>query len=706
MKKILMILTMALAATSCMDILDVAPEDQIASENMWTTEELADKGMAGLYFPFYATQLSSTQLRRADGLNRQGIEAMSFATDYYSNNYPVELLSLATKPANDFQVWYEWKFCYTIIHACNDAIANLHKADMSANKLARYQCEARFLRAWAYNRLNMLYQGVPVYLEPINNEDCTRGQSSVDEVWQVILDDLTYCINNPDFPNNTLNENYGRPSKGAAYALRGMVYMWKKQYKEAGNDFKEVETCGYGLWTGEYADFFKYENEKDKEMIFSLQFSEETGYCDNIQQMTGARDTYDGWTEIKPSADFVDYYKNADGSDFKWSEVDGLEVYMWKKQYKEAGNDFKEVETCGYGLWTGEYADFFKYENEKDKEMIFSLQFSEETGYCDNIQQMTGARDTYDGWTEIKPSADFVDYYKNADGSDFKWSEVDGLQDWDLLTPKQREIFFCRDGLESMSSQKNALIKRVGEDIYQKYYLNSGNEARIKKAYDSRDPRLQQTVVTPYVAVDCYKPNYAGDANQIGKQLRWPLKEQGTNGGDFWLDKRTSAFYCYRKYNEFEKGRLISRSRCHTDWPLIRYTDVLLQYAEALAQTDQLGEAIRLVNKVRTRAHMPALTEGGSGPCAVNGKEDMLERIRYERRVEFCLEGINFFDEVRWGTYKETKFQGKDVNGGKSWWGDMVEYNWYYTDYMWPWTAPISETQKNPNLTKRSGWAY
>ena len=78
MKKILMILTMALAATSCMDILDVAPEDQIASENMWTTEELADKGMAGLYFPFYATQLSSTQLRRADGLNRQGIEAMSF----------------------------------------------------------------------------------------------------------------------------------------------------------------------------------------------------------------------------------------------------------------------------------------------------------------------------------------------------------------------------------------------------------------------------------------------------------------------------------------------------------------------------------------------------------------------------------------------------------------------------------------------------
>ena len=515
MKKIITILSVALLTASCNDLLDVAPDNQIASENMWTTEELADKGMNGLYYPFYATKLSSTQFRRAAGLNRQGIEALGFATDYYSNNYPVELLSLATKSASDFQVWYEWKFCYTIIHACNDAIANLSKAGLSIEKYDRYQCEARFLRAWAYNRLNMLYQGVPIYLEPINNDECTRGQSSADEVWQVILDDLNYCIDNANFPNNTLGEtNYGHPSKGAAYSLRGMVYMWKKMYTEAANDFAQVEKCGYGLWSGEYADFFKYENEKNPEMIFPLQFDEETGYCDNIQQMTGARDTYDGWTELKPSADFVDYYKNADGSDFKWSEVSGLE-------------------------------------------------------------------------------------------------------DWDKLTVKQREIFFCRDGLESLSSQKKAVISRVGQDIYERYYLNSGNEARIKKAYDNRDSRLQQTVVTPYVQVNCYKPNYNGDENQIGKQMRWPLKSQGTNGGDFWLDKRTSAFYCYRKYNEFEKGRLITRQRCHTDWPIIRYTDVLLQYAEALAQTNDIGGAIELVNKVRTRAHMPVLTNGGSGACAV-----------------------------------------------------------------------------------------
>ena len=52
MKKILMILTMALAATSCMDILAAAPADHIARHTTWTTEELPDKGRAGLYFPF------------------------------------------------------------------------------------------------------------------------------------------------------------------------------------------------------------------------------------------------------------------------------------------------------------------------------------------------------------------------------------------------------------------------------------------------------------------------------------------------------------------------------------------------------------------------------------------------------------------------------------------------------------------------------
>ena len=82
-----------------------------------------------------------------DGLNKYGIEALGFCTDYYANNYPIYLLYNQAKRANDWQLAHEWRFCYTIVHAANDAVTNLHKAGLDAPTYERYLCEARFLRA-------------------------------------------------------------------------------------------------------------------------------------------------------------------------------------------------------------------------------------------------------------------------------------------------------------------------------------------------------------------------------------------------------------------------------------------------------------------------------------------------------------------------------------------------------------------------------
>ncbi len=584
----------------CSDMLDTTPYNQISSGNMWTTEELADKGVAGIYNVLYNSDLSVIDPSKSTftGLNRPGIEGMGFCTTVYLS---CPLLTSTAPSAGNAWVSLEWKFGYEGIHRCNDAIANLRKAGLTEEKLERLTCESRFMRAFFYYRLNMLFQGVPVYLEPINSSQATRGKSTADEVWQVCLDDLTYCIESTGLANNTLTSNYGRPSKGAAYALRGMVYLWKKQYDLAIKDFEEVGKCGYGLWDGKYIDFFKYENEKNKEMVFPLQFDESTGYCDNFQLMVGARDHYDCWSALMPSADFVDYYRNADGSEFKWSDF---------------------------------------------------------------------------------------------------------LPDWDKLTPAQREVFFLRDNLATVSSSAYKDAKsRVGASIMTKYYLSSGNEARLKRAYESRDPRLQQTVFTPYSTANCYSPYYNSGNPMLNKVLRWPYLKRGGNGGDMWHDKRVSGFYLYRKYNETEKGRLIDRQHCHCDFPLIRYTDVWLHYAEALNEVGRLDEAIAAVNKIRQRAGMGDLVKGGTGYNAVSDKDDMRERIRYERRVELCLEGVNYFDEIRWGTYKDTKFQG-NYSGVKACWGNIVGSKWYWKEYMTVWPVPLVETQRNPNLERSEGWTY
>lgn len=629
-----------LSTVSCADMLNTAPADQIASGNMWTSPELAAKGMNGLYETFFnRKQNKGTQVRseNLDGLNKYGIEGLGFCTDYYANNYPIYLLYNETKRANDWQINHEWQFVYTIIHAANDAIANLWKAGLDEATYQRYICEAKFLRAWAYYRANMFWQGVPIYLEPVSNEQCTRVQSSAEDVWNVVITDLNDCINNQYMPDNTLTENYGRPSKGAAYALRGMAYMWMARGSQ-----------GYMARWSDIDD-------------------------------PGIIDPSVGVEPLHP-----EYFDNAIA-------------------------DFSKVSECGYDLWNDgtpeSYINFFTAENEKDNEMIFAIQYDEASGFADNIQQAVGSRDTYGGWSEVKPSADFVDYYQNSDGTPFswsKWAEEQGIEGWDGLTDKQRAVFFCRDGLNSnsaLASQRTQAIGVCGQDIFDRYYLDDGNEDRIRTAYDNRDPRLKQTIVTPYEPVDCYTPNYANDENMIGKELRWPLYQQGTSYGDFWLDKRTSAYYNYRKYVRFLKGELIDRQRCHTDFPLIRYTDVQLQWAEALIERDQFQEAVNKINDVRRRAGMPDIQAGS--------KEQMREAVRYERRVEFPVEAVNFFDENRWGTYRQTKFQDQDIHGGQNWWGDnTVEYAWYWQDNLWPWSIPMAEHQRNPALRTSPDWIY
>ena len=107
-----------------------------------------------------------------------------------------------------------------------------------------------------------------------------------------------------------------------------------------------------------------------------------------------------------------------------------------------------------------------------------------------------------------------------------------------------------------------------------------------------------------------------------------------------------------------------------------------------------------IVNQIRTRAGMPSVSVGS--------EDEVMEAVRYERRIELCIEGHNYFDEWRWGTYRKMKFQNQDIYGGQSWWKEWegYDYNWYYTIDMYPWGAPAGECQRNPNLTRKDGWAY
>jgi hypothetical protein len=133
--------------------------------------------------------------------------------------------------------------------------------------------------------------------------------------------------------------------------------------------------------------------------------------------------------------------------------------------------------------------------------------------------------------------------------------------------------------------------------------------------------------------------------------------------------------------------------------PLLRYEEVLLNYAEAKNEFEGPTEEVyTAVEKIRQRAGLDPyeLPEG-------LGKEEMREAIRHERRIELAFEGHRFFDVRRWMIAEETLnrvMHGMEVHRD----GDELTYQTFnvrtrvFRKAMYFWPIPQKETAKSPEL--------
>ena len=564
--------------TGCQgDLMDLSPYDSIASGNMWTTENLADMGVTGIYNVLRKENVAGDLYK---------FDSYGVSADYRDGNDAL-LRGNVTTGSGLFSGY--WKAHYEGISRCNDAIANLSKAPLSEEKLARLTAESKFMRAYFYYKLNMMFKGVPLYLEPSELDDLVKGRSTETEVWNQVIVDLTDAVNTNSLPDKYAagDAAYGRATKGAAYALRGKVYMWMNEWAKAEADLRKVGEMGYGLFQGGYKQLFKETNEQCEEMIFSLQCIGESGY----------------------------------------------------------GNDFS-----------------FRY----------------------------GTRSSFGScWNTYLVSTDFVETYECTDGKPFDWDDF--IPGYDAMDVSERSVYFLRDGMTEAEKSK---MTEDGADLSK--YLDNGNEARIKMAYENRDPRLMVTVITPYA--EYYGAN---GATSYTYTLRWPYRGYDTaDPFDLKTDTNNRYYYLFRKFVAEGAAEIPNRSYSPIDIPIIRYADIALSLAECLNEQGKTDEAVEWVNKVRARAGIALLNSNVY--TQVSGQDDMRTRIQNERRWEFAGEGVNFFDEMRWKTWHQTKFK---ANAGlKQIWGTMqASYSWG-GNYLYNWAIPRSEIQMNDNLKQNDGW--
>jgi hypothetical protein len=211
--------------------------------------------------------------------------------------------------------------------------------------------------------------------------------------------------------------------------------------------------------------------------------------------------------------------------------------------------------------------------------------------------------------------------------------------------------------------------------------------------YKNRDPRLTATIVCPgelyngvyYDPLDASSPDYyLGNNNSVS---------------GYFPKKFTPVLSDFD--NIWNTGLNVM---------IIRYAEVLLSYAEAKIESGQIDASVyNAINQVRNRAGMPSVDQS-----VYNNQTSLRTLIRRERRVEFAMEGLRWFDIQRWkigsqvmnGTVYGTRLGSVNpTNGQLTLTGDNVKVeDRVFADKNYLWPVPQSEIDIDKNLIQNPGY--
>jgi hypothetical protein len=145
---------------------------------------------------------------------------------------------------------------------------------------------------------------------------------------------------------------------------------------------------------------------------------------------------------------------------------------------------------------------------------------------------------------------------------------------------------------------------------------------QLVNAYETGDPREASTIlVTPSLAPTKYGEVFPAEPNPRYNMKVYSnptIRNTVGNRFGYWMNVR-----------------------------ILRYSDVLLMYAEAANELGQTDEALEKLEWVRARAR-----NGDNSilpPVTTTDQSALRDAIRHERRIELAMESERFFDIVRWG---------------------------------------------------------
>ena len=284
------------------DILETYPKDELSNANFWKSEEDARSAVNAMYafLPGY-----------------DEIEWDRF-TDIATTNSPAAAtiqIEMGEHDASTARFASNWNQAYRAIRAANYFLKNIEKvkeADPTVEEqtLNRFIGEVRFIRAFFYVRLVMLFGDVPLITNTIDGDEAkTLTRNSREEIWDFIEAELTDIAG--DLPKSYAESDTGRITKGAAFAMKARAMLYAERWMKAAEAAKAVMDLNeYSLYP-EFEDIFDYEGENNSGVILARQYAKDVANHNFFR--TNAPVSLDGRVGISPTRTLVEAYETLDG---------------------------------------------------------------------------------------------------------------------------------------------------------------------------------------------------------------------------------------------------------------------------------------------------------------------------------------------------------------------------------------------------------
>lgn len=334
--------------SSCGDsYLDIENGNSLNTSTFWKTEEDAEKGVVAVYNMFYRqgtwTRNMYTQLNGMadDGVSYAGWSELAEYAKFIFTNY--NFSEFNTKAYREH---------YVAINRANQVLDNIDNIPFASDEhRADLKAQTKFLRAFYYYYVTNIWENVPICLATASASDQPE-QGDADRMFTIIEQDLLDAI--PDLPLTRKESEYGRPTRGSAYALLAKTYAQHHKWAEATEALKWIiEGEGKALYdlVGDYGDNFRETTENNCESLYEIQFSMAMGSIgfdgtDNYQSPNAQLGTQIeinqspagiGWNNIEACRWLVDYFKREKTVDGK----NDPRLY-YTLFYREAADDFPE----------------------------------------------------------------------------------------------------------------------------------------------------------------------------------------------------------------------------------------------------------------------------------------------------------------------------------------------------------------------------